>query len=111
MAPQIVHKVLQSPGSPLPTSARRDAEQRLGHDFGHVRVHTDVQAAESARAVEAHAYTVGNHVVFGTGQFAPGTTSGRHLLLHELVHTVQQAGSVTRGARSSLHVSIPGGSC
>jgi hypothetical protein len=106
-APRIVHQVLQSPGSPLPASARRDAEQRLGHDFGRVRVHTDAQAAESARAVEAHAYTVGNHVVFGTGRFAPSTSSGHHLLLHELVHTVQQTGSGAGIAPSSLQVSTP----
>ena len=107
MAPAAVHQVLQSPGSPLPASARRDAEQRLGHDFGRVRVHTDAQAAESARAVEAHAYTVGSHVVFGTGRFAPSTSSGRHLLLHELVHTVQQTGSGAGIAPSSLPVSTP----
>ena len=107
IAPQIVRQVLQSPGSPLPTSARRDAEQRLGHDFGNVHVHADARAVESARAVGAHAYTVGNHVVFGAGRFAPSTSSGRHLLLHELVHTVQQAGSGAEVARSSLHISTP----
>jgi hypothetical protein len=85
----------------------RDAEQYLGHDFGHVRVLTDAQAADAARAVESRAFTVGNRVVFGTGQFAPSTSPGRHLLLHELVHTVQQSGSAAGVTRSALHVSTP----
>jgi hypothetical protein len=65
-------------------------ESRLGYDFGRVRVHTDATAAESARAVDALAYTVGRDLVFASGQYAPGTGTGRKLLAHELVHTVQQ---------------------
>jgi len=61
-------------------------------DFSRVRVHTDTTAAESARAVDALAYTVGEHVVFGAGQYAPGTSAGRALLAHELVHVMQQSG-------------------
>jgi hypothetical protein len=61
-------------------------------DFGGVRVHTDGRAAESARSMRAHAYTVGNHVVFGAGRYAPQTRDGRSLLAHELTHVVQQAG-------------------
>jgi Domain of unknown function (DUF4157) len=61
------------------------------HDFSNVRVHTDARAMESARAVNALAYTVGNHIVFGAGQHAPGTPSGRRLLAHELTHVVQQS--------------------
>lgn len=65
-------------------------ESRFGHDFGHVRVHTDSAAIESARTVNAVAYTVGQDIVFGAGQYAPGSDRGRRLLAHELVHTVQQ---------------------
>lgn len=61
-------------------------------DFSGVRIHTDAHAAESAQAVGAHAYTVGNHIVFGAGQFAPGTSAGRCLLAHELTHVMQQTG-------------------
>ncbi|CAG0930516.1 hypothetical protein TFLX_01799 [Thermoflexales bacterium] len=61
------------------------------YDFGQVRVHTDAQAAKSARAVNALAYTVGRDVVFAAGQYAPGTATGQHLLAHELTHVVQQA--------------------
>ncbi|MFL6211744.1 MAG: DUF4157 domain-containing protein [Pyrinomonadaceae bacterium] len=62
-------------------------------DFSRVRVHTDARAAESARAVNALAYAVGNDVVFGAGQYAPGTSAGRRLLAHELAHTLQQSDS------------------
>jgi len=89
-APSIVHDVLRDQGQPLDADTRADMEQRFGHDFAHVRVHTDGRAAESVRAVGALAYTVGQHVVFGANQLAPTTTAGRHLLAHELAHTVQQ---------------------
>jgi Domain of unknown function (DUF4157) len=65
-------------------------EPRFGHDFSKVRVHTDAEAAESAQAVNALAYTVGRDVVFGAGQYAPQTSEGRRLLAHELTHVVQQ---------------------
>ncbi len=63
---------------------------RFGHDFSHVRVHSDATAAKSAQAVHALAYTVGSHVVFGPDQYSPGTTRGQHLLAHELTHVLQQ---------------------
>ena len=91
-------------GQPLPESVRNFFEPRFGHDFSKVRVHTDSKAAESARAVNAFAYTVGRDVVFGLGQFAPGTLEGRKLVAHELTHVVQQGGSSVKG-RSSLHES------
>jgi hypothetical protein len=65
-------------------------ERRLGHDFSRVRVHHDLQAAESSRAVDAHAYTVGQHIVFGAGRYDPATREGQRLLAHELTHVVQQ---------------------
>jgi hypothetical protein len=88
--PPIVHEVLSSPGRPLDAATRAFMEPRFGHDFGQVRVHTDARAAESARAVNALAYTVGRDVVFGTGQYEQGTIEGRRLLAHELTHVVQQ---------------------
>lgn len=88
--PASVHDVLRSPGQPLDAASRAFMEPRLGHDFSRVRVHTDSSAAESARDVNALAYTVGNNLVFGTGQFSPNTTSGKMLLAHELTHVVQQ---------------------
>ena len=88
--PPIVHDVLRSPGQPLDGVTRAFMEPRFGHDFGGVRVHTDAKAAKSARAVNAAAYTAGNHIFFDTGQWAPATSTGRELLAHELAHTIQQ---------------------
>jgi hypothetical protein len=65
-------------------------EPTLGHDLGHVRVHTGDRAAESAAAIQAQAYTVGRHIVFGSRQYAPGSSDGRRLLAHELTHVAQQ---------------------
>lgn len=66
-----------------------------GYDFGGVRIHTGSKAAESARAVNAIAYTVTDHLVFDTGQYAPQTSMGQELLAHELTHVVQQKASST----------------
>jgi hypothetical protein len=89
-APPIVHEVLRSPGQPLDAATRAYMEPRFGHDFSRVRVHTGAQAAQSARAVHAQAYTVGQEIVFGSEQYAPGTGRGRWLLAHELAHVIQQ---------------------
>lgn len=94
--PPIVHEVLRSPGQPLSSSVRAFMEPRLGHDFSQVRVHTDTQAVVSAQAVNALAYAVGHHVVFGNGQYQPDTSEGRHLLAHELAHVVQQENRSTQ---------------
>ena len=91
VAPALVDEVIASPGEPLDANARAFFEPRFGHDFGRVRVHTDARATESARAVNAWAYTVGPHVVFAAGKYAPSEEAGRRLLAHELTHVVQQA--------------------
>lgn len=88
--PPVMHDVLGSSGQPLDAGTRAFMESRFGHDFSQVRVHTDAQAAESAWAVNALAYTVGRDVVFGIGQYLPQTSRGRHLLAHELTHVLQQ---------------------
>lgn len=96
--PASVTATLNATGSPLPPSARAFFEPRFGHDFGHVRVHHDAPAAASARDVSAHAYTVGHHVVFDQGRYAPHTGAGKALLAHELAHVVQQTGQLQRSA-------------
>jgi hypothetical protein len=88
--PTIVHDVLRSPGRSLDRESRDFFEPRFKHDFGRVRVHTDEKAAESARAVNALAYTVGKHVVFAAGRYVPGLPTSQRLLAHELAHTLQQ---------------------
>lgn len=90
-APAAVHDVLAGSGRPLDASSRTFFEPRFGQDFSRVRVHTDAAAARSAREVSANAYTVGHHIVFAPGRFAPQSVPGRHLLAHELTHVVQQS--------------------
>jgi hypothetical protein len=89
-APPIVHEVLNSSGQPLDRATREYFEPRFGYDFGQVRVHADTRAAQSAKAVSARAYAVGNEVAFATGEYAPHTSQGRRLLAHELTHVLQQ---------------------
>ncbi len=90
-APPIVNEVLSGGGGrPLDSMPRSFMEQRFGHDFSRVRIHTGEQAEESAQAVNALAYTIGRDVVFERGQYAPETEAGRRLLAHELTHVVQQ---------------------
>lgn len=78
-------------GKPLPEGERVFFEPRFGVDFSHVRVHTDTMASETAHEVNARAFTIGHDVVFGRGEYAPGTGEGRRLLGHELTHVVQQS--------------------
>jgi hypothetical protein len=78
-------------------------EGRLGHDFGDVRVHDDSAAHDSAKAVNAHAYTVGSNVVFQRDKYDPGSDAGKTMLAHELTHVVQQRSGPVEGS------SAPGG--
>jgi hypothetical protein len=95
--PPVVGEVLHSPGQPLDAATRAFMEPRFGHDFSQVRVHADKHGSESARAVDALAYTVGRHIVFGSEQYVPATVSGKRLIAHELTHVLQQAGFGTQG--------------
>jgi hypothetical protein len=92
-APRCVGQVLSSPGSSLDPATRGRMEQRFGHDFSQVRLHAGGAAERSARELRALAYTVGNHIVFGEGRYAPATPAGERLLAHELTHVVQQSGA------------------
>ena len=84
-------------GQPLDSSVRAGMENALGADLSGVRVHTDGAAAASAQAVQAHAYTVGDEVVFGAGQYQPGSPAGQRTLAHELTHVVQQRNGPVSG--------------
>ena len=77
-------------GRPLEPAVADFMASRLGQDFGDVRVHTDYAASESARAINAQAYTVGTDVVFQIGRYQPDTPAGQRMLAHELTHVVQQ---------------------
>ncbi len=91
VAPPIVHEELRAPGLPLDGRTRAAMEPRFGRDFSQVRVHTGPRAAESARAVNALAYTVGDHIAFGQGRYQPASAAGQRLLAHELTHVAQQS--------------------
>jgi hypothetical protein len=111
MAPS-VDDVVGVPGQALDPGTRAFFEPRFGSDFRQVSVHTGSRAEESAAAVNARAYTVGTHIVFGTGEYAPGNTAGQELLAHELAHVVQNAQGATEasavdGARAVSQPSDP----
>jgi len=88
----VVHEAVNSSGTSLDAGTRNFFEPRFGHDFSRVRVHADSTARASARVINAAAYTVGNDIVFDSGQYDPSTIKGRHVLAHELTHVAQQAG-------------------
>jgi Domain of unknown function (DUF4157) len=89
--PERVSRVLASSGRPLEAGLRQDMEGRFGHDFSQVRVHAGDAAGKSALDISARAYTVGNNVVFGEGQYQSDSLEGRRLIAHELTHVVQQS--------------------
>jgi hypothetical protein len=88
--PSIAHSVVGSSGQSLDPATRTLMESRFGQEFGHVRVHVDSLAANAARDVDALAFTVGHHIVFGAGAYMPSTSHGQRLVAHELVHVLQQ---------------------
>jgi hypothetical protein len=92
-APQSVNDVINSGGQSLDRSTRNFMESRFGYDFGNVKIHNDASAHQSSKEINALAYTNGNHLVFGEGQYQPNTSSGKKLLAHELAHVIQQSGN------------------
>ncbi|MFJ8788704.1 DUF4157 domain-containing protein [Streptomyces sp. NPDC102462] len=105
-----VHEVIGSGGGqPLDTDTRTDMEARLGADFSSVRVHTGSAAHESAKEVGAHAYTVGDNVVFQRDSYDPSSHQGRVTLAHELTHVIQQRSGPVDGteAPGGIRVSDP----
>lgn len=108
--PSLVKDVVNSDaGAPLADETRDFMESRFGADFRDVRIHTDSKASDSARSVQAHAYTVGNNVVFQSGKYEPETDSGQRMLAHELTHVVQQRSGPVAGtpAPGGIKVSHP----
>jgi Domain of unknown function (DUF4157) len=101
VAPASVDHALASAGEPLDPTIQREMEGRFDFDFSRVRVHTGPAAEQSARDVNARAYTVGDNLVFGAGEFKPDTRQGRRLLAHELTHVAQQSLSGANVVRRS----------
>ena|SRR5947209_1700298 len=104
-----VKAIVRSSGTPLDRDTRRLMESRLGQDFSDVRLHTDAPAAASAKSVQAQAYTVENHIVFGEGRYVPGSPETTRTLAHELTHVVQQRSGPVDGtpAPGGIQVSDP----
>ena len=96
-------------GAPLDRDTRSFMESRLGADFSDVRVHTDSKASASAKSVQAHAYTVGNDLVFQSDKYEPQSESGQRMLAHELTHVVQQRSGPVAGtpAPGGIKISDP----
>ncbi len=90
LAPSIVRRVLARQAHPLEPAIRARLEAGFEQELDDVRIHFDEDAARSARALRANAFAVGNHIIFGRGQFAPGTDQGRRLLAHEVAHVQEQ---------------------
>lgn len=86
----LVAHTVAAPGEKMDEATRTDMEGRFDHDFSEVRIHRGPEAAASARAVDALAYTSGHHIVFALGHYCPGTAAGRRILAHELSHVIQQ---------------------
>ena len=108
--PAIVYDALRSGGQALAAADRGFFESRMGHDFAGVRVHTGALAGRSADAVDAHAYSVGRDIVFAASRYAPGTSAGRKLLAHELVHVLQQGQTGgAEGPSRGLELADPSG--
>ena len=101
-----VHDVISSSGTPLPTEVRADMEGRFGTSFGDVRVHNDGAAHESAKSVNAQAYTVGSNIVFQRDTYDPSSDAGKHMIAHELTHVVQQRNGPVDGSDAGGGVKV-----
>ena len=100
----IVKQGLSGGGQPLDSASRAFFEPRLGHDLSNIRIHTGEHASSSAEQVNARAYAVGGDIAFKSGEYNPGTSAGKHLLAHELTHTVQQGATTPlEASRSADH--------
>jgi hypothetical protein len=101
-----VHDVISSGGSPLAADVREDMEGRFGQDFSDVRVHTGSAAHDSAKSVNAQAYTVGSNIVFQRDKYDPSSDTGKHMLAHELTHVVQQRSGPVDGTDTGGGVKV-----
>jgi len=88
----LVRDAIATGGEPLSPPAQQGYSRRFGHDFSHIRIHSDERAARSAGAVGARAYNLGRHIVFGPGEYTTASPEGRRLLAHELAHAIQRDG-------------------
>ena len=97
---------LSGKGNTLPVETQQFFKQRMGYDFGHVKIHTDTTAIQSAKDLNAKAYAVDNNIVFNKGQYDPGSAEGKKLLAHELTHVAQQKGNGPEVLKSAGQLEI-----
>jgi hypothetical protein len=102
--PDLVDEMLRTPGQSLDAELRTFMEPRFAFDFSGVRIHADRLAGDLADRLDAHAFTIENHVAFGHGRYEPRSSQGRRLLVHELAHVVQQGGGPRDVKPSALQV-------
>ena len=95
-------------GNPLPDAAKSFMESRFGADFSKVNIHTGNEAVQMSNELRAKAFTVGNDIYFNSGRYAPHSSSGKHLLAHELTHTMQQSENNQSNIQRSTGSSTPG---
>ena len=113
-APQVTPAIernthrMQGGGKPLDDNTRTFFEQRMGADFSSVRIHTDANAIQTSRDINARAFTTGNNIAFNSGEYNPNTSVGKHLLAHELTHTIQQQAAIQRESNDEGLPAIPG---
>jgi hypothetical protein len=100
-----INDIVSKKGAPLDTSTRKFMESRFGYDFGGVRIHSNEKASESANQLNALAFTLGENIVFGKGEYQPSSISGRKLLAHELTHTIQNNSSKIKNESSEKNIS------
>ena len=101
-----IKKTIGSPGQPLDSETRSFMEPRFAYDFSRVKIHASAEATDSAAGLNARAYTFGNSIVFGQGEYKPGSNEGRSLIAHELAHIVQQ-GSSDAGINDNVRIGTP----
>lgn len=102
--PMVGHVLRHDSGQPMENGTRRFMESRFGQDFSQVQIHTGGQAATSAASIRARAYTHGQHIVFGAGEYRPQSEKGQRLLAHELAHTMQQSGRRSNSVQADFAV-------
>ncbi|MFO7847587.1 MAG: DUF4157 domain-containing protein [Balneolaceae bacterium] len=91
-SPTISSKIseMQGTGQSLPAETQEEMGNKMGTDFSRLSIHTGPDASQLSDNLGARAFTVGNDIYFNRGEYKPGTTEGRRLIAHELVHTVQK---------------------
>lgn len=81
-------------GNKIDRNTKQEMESGFGADFSKVRIHTDNKATEMSQELGAQAFTHGNDIYFNQGKYNPESNEGKHLLAHELTHTIQQEGLI-----------------